>query len=387
MDILRFPLVKITAAFVPGIVTAYFLTPELHLVIGIWCSSVLALSTAFYFFKKAKTQFAIAVYVVSFSTGLATQTLNDWRNVPNHYITEICGSKPIPMQVVLREKLKNTISSQRYVAIAERVRNRPATGKILVNIRDSQPLAIGNRLLIYAIVAKNKKPMNPAQFDYGKYLDNKSIPAQIYLSRNNFKVLGKTKKDIWYYSDALRRRVVSNLKKSGFHDRELQVVNALILGQQQEISTDIVQDYQFAGAVHILSVSGLHVGFILLLVKFLLKPLPKNNRGRWIRLIVILLSLWSFAVVAGLAASVIRSAVMFSFVAVGMFLKRSTNIFHTLILSVLVILLFQPSFLFDVGFQLSYAALFFILWMQPWLGALWIPRYRLVNYFWEILTV
>ncbi|RZJ28900.1 MAG: ComEC/Rec2 family competence protein, partial [Flavobacterium sp.] len=154
-----------------------------------------------------------------------------------------------------------------------------------------------------------------------------------------------------------------------------------------EISTDIVQDYQFAGAVHILSVSGLHVGFILLLVNFLLKPLPKNNRGRWIRLIVILLSLWSFAIVAGLAASVIRSAVMFSFVAVEMFLKRSTNIFHTLILSVLVILLFQPSFLFDVGFQLSYAALFFILWMQPWLAALWIPRYRLVNYFWEILTV
>jgi competence protein ComEC len=78
---------------------------------------------------------------------------------------------------------------------------------------------------------------------------------------------------------------------------------------------------------------------------------------------------------------------MFSFVAIGMYLRRSTNIFHTLLVSMLLILLFEPSFLFDVGFQLSYVALFFILWLQPLLAQLWKPKNKIANYFWEILTV
>jgi competence protein ComEC len=167
----------------------------------------------------------------------------------------------------------------------------------------------------------------------------------------------------------------------------LHVVAALILGQQQDISPEIVHDYQFAGAIHILSVSGLHVGFILLFINFLLKPLRKNKVGNTIRLITILTSLWSFAILAGLSPSVVRSVTMFSFVAVGMHLKRSTNIYHTLIVSIFLILLFEPSFLFDVGFQLSYVALFFIFWLQPLLENLWTPNTKIAIYFWEILTV
>jgi len=78
---------------------------------------------------------------------------------------------------------------------------------------------------------------------------------------------------------------------------------------------------------------------------------------------------------------------MFSFVAVGMYLKRRTNIFHTLLVSMFLILFFQPSFLFDVGFQLSYISLFFILWLQPLLSGLWEPKNKIVTYFWDILTV
>jgi competence protein ComEC len=136
-----------------------------------------------------------------------------------------------------------------------------------------------------------------------------------------------------------------------------------------------------------LSVSGLHIGFILLFVTFLLKPFPNTRRGSFIKLIIILASLSSFGLIAGLAPSVLRSVTMFSFVAIGMYLRRSTNIFHTLLVSMLLILLFEPSFLFDVGFQLSYVALFFILWLQPLLASLWKPRNKIVNYFWEILTV
>ena len=91
--------------------------------------------------------------------------------------------------------------------------------------------------------------------------------------------------------------------------------------------------------------------------------------------------------IAGLAPSVLRSVTMFSFVAIGMYLKRSTNIFHTLLVSMLLILLFEPSFLFDVGFQLSYVALFFILWLQPLLKGIWTPKNKISTYFWDIITV
>ena len=159
------------------------------------------------------------------------------------------------------------------------------------------------------------------------------------------------------------------------------------MGQQQDISPDIIRDYQYAGAVHILSVSGLHIGFILLFVTFILKPIPNTKRGSFIKLITILISLSMFGIIAGLAPSVVRSVTMFSFVAIGNHLRRSVNIYHTLLVSVLLILLFEPSFLFDVGFQLSYIALFFIIWLQPLLSSIWKPKYKASKYIWDILTV
>jgi competence protein ComEC len=209
----------------------------------------------------------------------------------------------------------------------------------------------------------------------------------MYADVSDIKMGSKIEKDVWYYTSKLRTKIIRNLEKTHFNKAELNVAIALILGQQQDISPDIIKDYQFAGAVHILSVSGLHIGFILLFVTFLLKPFPNTRRGSFVKLIIILASLFSFGLIAGLAPSVLRSVTMFSFVAIGMFLRRSTNIFHTLLVSMLLILLFEPSFLFDVGFQLSYVALFFILWLQPLLAQLWKPKNKIVNYFWEILTV
>jgi competence protein ComEC len=162
---------------------------------------------------------------------------------------------------------------------------------------------------------------------------------------------------------------------------------ALLLGQQQDIDSETLQEYQLAGAVHILSVSGLHVGFIMLFINFLLKPIPNTSRNAYIKLLIIVLALWSYGILAGLAPSVVRSVTMFSFVAVGQHLRRSVNVYHSLLVSVLLILLWKPSFLFDVGFQLSYLALFFILWLQPLIADFWQPKNKITRYIWDILTV
>ena len=194
-------------------------------------------------------------------------------------------------------------------------------------------------------------------------------------------------KNLNYYASKIRNKIIFNLEKNKFSKSELSVVNALILGQQQDISKEVVLDYQYAGAIHVLSVSGLHVGFILLFVTFLLRPIPNTKFGLTLKLIIALISLWLFGLLAGLAPCVIRSVTMFSFVAVGLYLRRTVNIYNTLMISVLLILLVEPSYLFDIGFQLSYVALFFIIWLQPLLARIWVPKYKFVNYFWEIITV
>ncbi|TEB40911.1 DUF4131 domain-containing protein, partial [Flavobacterium circumlabens] len=117
-----------------------------------------------------------------------------------------------------------------------------------------------------AILQHTTGPKNPNQFDYAKYLSNKNIYAQLYVSRSEIKVSKKIRKDIWFYAARLNSRIVRNLEKAHFSKIEMNVALALILGQRQEISSDIIKDYQYSGATHILSVSGLHVGFIMLFV-------------------------------------------------------------------------------------------------------------------------
>jgi competence protein ComEC len=294
------------------------------------------------------------------------------------------------IEVVLREKIKGSKWNDRFIALVKRIDGKQSTGRILLTIPKSlsnTKLLIGSNLQIKGTVLKHKTITNPNQFDYGRYLSSKSIFAQIYANPDEIKISPSVDQNIWHYADVLRTKIIRNLEINHFNKEELHVIAALILGQQQDIEPEILHDYQFAGAIHILSVSGLHVGFILLFITFILKPLPKNKIGNTLRLVSIILALWSFALIAGLSPSVVRSVTMFSFVALGLYLKRHTSIFHTLLVSILFILLFQPSFLFDIGFQLSYIALFFILWLQPLLSKLWQPKNKILIYFWDILTV
>lgn len=394
MKVLKFPLARITFFFIAGILLAYYAKPSVVVSFSAVVISFLVVLLNYHRFKKQVLQnasFGVAVFCLSFSIGISTYTIhNDFLDT-NNYIHSIgSGSHVHSLEVVLREKLKSSQYNERYIAIVKQIDSRPCSGRILINLKKvdvKNIFFIGTNLKVNGKVFKHQKPNNPDQFDYGEYLTNKSVLAQMYAGNDDIQGGNLIEKDAFYYSDWLRTRILGNLAKHGFHRSELTVAGALILGQQQDIAADTLHDYQFAGAIHILSVSGLHVGFILLFLNFLLGYMPKNSATSYLKLGIIIIFLWGFAVLAGLSPSVIRSVTMFSFVAVGMHLKRKTNIFHTLFVSIFLILLFEPSFLFDVGFQLSYVALFFILWLQPLLSNIWKPKYAIVRYFWEILTV
>jgi competence protein ComEC len=394
MKALQFPLARITIGFLTGILVAYYFQPNPHLVFTLLFIAFCAFSVA-YFISKSKIvnpiYFGFLTHLLAFGIGTTNQIIHTNSFQKTNYIhSSGIFDKPHLVSVTVREKLRSSSFNDRYIVLVNQVDHSVNTGRILLNIRKdslNHPFEIGNHLQISSNIYQNLPAKNPNQFDYGKYLEGKKIYAQLYADVSEIKVSSVIEKDVWYYTSKLRTKIIRNLEKTHFNKDELNVAIALILGQQQEISSEIIKDYQFAGAVHILSVSGLHIGFILLFVTFLLKPFPNTRRGSFIKLIIILGSLASFGLIAGLAPSVLRSVTMFSFVAIGMYLRRSTNIFHTLLVSMLLILLVQPSFLFDVGFQLSYVALFFILWLQPLLAKLWKPKNGIVNYFWEILTV
>ena len=390
MKELQFPLSKITFLFVFGIlVSNYVLLPVFWLAIIV--SVLLLLLTLFYFFKARFNYFGIITFVLSFAIGLMTVQIHQENFQKNHFVHQIKSNQnKYDFKVLITEKLKKSPSNFRYEAKIVSLNEHAVTGKVIVNIKKEQfvkKIAIGSYLRGFGSVYKNRNPNNPNQFDYSKYLEKQQIYGQIFAYPENLCISTSPKKNLNYYAAQVRDKIIFNLQKNNFRDAELNIVIALILGQQQDISPEILRDYQYAGAIHVLSVSGLHVGFILLFLTFILKPIPNTKKGSLIKLVLILIGLWSFGFLAGLAPCVLRSVSMFSIVAIGNFINRNTNFYHTLLVSLLLILLCQPSFLFDVGFQLSYTALFFIAWFQPFLLSFYSPKNIIAIYFWEVLTV
>jgi competence protein ComEC len=232
------------------------------------------------------------------------------------------------------------------------------------------------------------EPKNPLEFDYKKYLSFHLINQQAFLKTKNWTLLEQPEhQNIYAFADLVRRKMIFTLEQLGLTNNELGVASALILGYKNNIEAQLKSAYSSAGAMHVLAVSGLHVGIIFMIFNALLKFLDKLKYGAYLKGILLLLILWCYALITGLSPSVMRSASMFSFVVIGKAFQRNSNFFNTLSASALLLLLVNPLLIFDVGFQLSYTAVAGIVLMQPWLGGFYSPNSWLGNYIWELITV
>jgi len=380
MEIFRFPLTKVTVCFVAGIAAAQFVScPWIYM-----ACICMALLPVVLFFRKSKASASLLLMVMAGLLGFCLFMAGKWSSDPGHYLRKSSGRHQV-LQVELRERLKPT-KRQRYIAWVKHVDGKKTEGKLLLQLPIGARYPIGAQLLVSGKIVRNQPPQNPAQFDYGHYLDAHNIPAQCFVAPGNTLKIGVSR-NFFHYADALCNSILGTLKQSGFNAQSLAVLGALVLGQRQDIDAQTVSDYQLAGAVHILSVSGLHVGFIALFLNVLLKPLPKSRFWRRFSLAAILISLWIFAGISGLSPSVVRAATMFSFVAIGRHLRRETESLHAVTVSALVILIVAPDFMFDVGFQLSYAAVISILLFEPHFRNFVRVKNPVLKYFRDIVTV
>jgi competence protein ComEC len=395
MKLLNFTIIKLTFCLILGIVLGYSLNIPVH-ISAIGTLTILVL--LFILLTRSKKRFSqniwfgCVAFLAMVLVGILTVNLHNQKNFTNHYSNSISKSLDELHTVTfrIREVLKPGNYYDKYVIDILEINGNKAIGKSLLNIKKD---SISNNLKVDDIfVARTNfknliDPLNPGQFNYKNYLKKKYIYHQLFVENTALLQLSTKHTTIFGLANNIRAHVNAKLKPYNFKPDELAIINALLLGQRQDISEKVYTSYTNAGAIHILAVSGLHVGIILLILSVALKPLERLKHGKLIKTILLVLMLWSFAIIAGLSASVTRAVTMFSIVAIGMNLNRPTNIYNTLAISILVILLIKPLFLFDVGFQLSYLAVLAIVTIDPVLYKLWQPKNWLLDKYWHTFTI
>ncbi len=272
------------------------------------------------------------------------------------------------------EKSKSYFCKIKMLSIYENGKLTDSQGNAIVYVQKdslSAKLIIGDRLMIEAEFKKPLGAVNPDGFDYAAYLKRQGIAATCYLSSGSWlKTDQNTAFSFRRISDQSRKNLLQIYRSFHFEGDEFAVLAALTLGFTDALQPDLRDSYSATGAMHILSVSGLHVGIVYVVIAFLLGFLQKTRGRRLLRIVLILLFLWTYAFLTGLSPSVIRSTLMFTFVAIGTSLDRKSHIYNTIFMSAFFMLLYNPNYLFDVGFQLSYAAVLSIVFFQRPLSGL-----------------
>lgn len=395
MRFLNFTFIKLSLSFLQGIIAGFYL--DIPLQILIWIISLLVPVFILFYYRVRKqifpdAFFGISVFLIIFFLGFLTVSLHDPANRSLHYINAEAASEKTLLQARISEKLKPTPYNQRYIIKAAAFRTKhletiETEGKLLLSTeKDSIEFQVGDMLLLPYRPSDINSPLNPYQFDYKNYMEKQGVLKQLRINSEEILKIGQSSSLI-SFAENLRERIITKLQAANFSEEELSIIQALLLGQRRDISRKIYDQYAAAGAVHILAVSGLHVGIILLILNILLKPLENLPHGRFFKTILLLLLMWGFALLAGLSPSVVRAVSMFSLVAIGMQLKRKTSVMNSLFVSLFVLLLINPYFIFQVGFQLSYLAVFSIVAFQPFLYRLLRPGFKPIRYMWGLLTV
>lgn len=369
MKVTKFPIIPIVICFAFGIILNHYIQANLLKTIFSCGLCFLLVAVTYYFAQKdfiQKNYFGGTVLLTALAIGALTYALHSDKNYDKHY-THFTTEENTTLIGTISERLKPNKYSEKYYLKIHSIDNQEVFGKILLHVSKKEfpaQLKAGQQLYIRQQLQAVPKSFNPYQFDYAAYLEKQQVYHQLYLKPNRFRI-GSEQHNFDYYVEQYQNKLLNSFSIHGYSYTTDNIIKALLLGQRQDMDAEINQHYTDAGVIHILAISGLHIAILYAMLLLFLKPLNRLKKGKLIQFFVALGFLWSFAILSGLSASVVRSVVMFSFMSLGLYWNKSANMYNAMAVSMLLILLAKPNFLFDVGFQLSYAAVFAIVWLQP----------------------
>jgi len=228
---------------------------------------------------------------------------------------------------------------------------------------------------------------NPYEFDYKKYLAQKRIYRQVYLRSENWIKTNHTNLTLFCLAEQIRESLLQIYRNQPIDETEFEILSALTLGYSRELDPETKRVFSSSGAIHVLSVSGQHVAIVFWVITLLFGFLQKRKSGRIIFMIISISTLWFYAFITGLSPSVMRASAMFTIFVIGENLNRKSNIYNSFAASAFILLLINPNNLYDIGFQLSYAAIFGIVFLQPKLEKLILVNSKFIKFFWSLITV
>ena len=403
------PFIRLFLPFALGIVAAEygFVLP------AFWCNALLGLSLLFIVFVavrrvefRQRFVFGIPLSIFLILMGCQSVFYRNEGNDPRHFqqflkpneqteqialatVTDF-SERPNNFRLTLRlQKLGTTADSM-----------HDCTGNVLVYIRkdssekaknpsEKAPPQYGDLILVKTKIRLVEPPKNPDAFDFKQHLHRQNIHYQAFTTIDDFQVLAKNRGNyLQQLAINWQQRLLTILKKHLTTDREFAVGSALLLGYRDAVGEDVRNAYVQTGSMHILAVSGMHILLIFNGLQWIFKIYKSGNRRfRWTKAIFSLILIWLFALITGLSASVLRAAVMATFLAVGQTMQRRGNTYNILAASAFTLLLWNPLFLFDVGFQLSYFAVIGIVYFYPKIRKIVISKHKIVNFTWDALSI
>ena len=390
MKITQFLPAILSLFLIVGILIGYYLNPNSLFVVFFVVFILVVLTISHYYTNrdiKERFHFTIISFILFVWIGISAVTFQNQRNNKKHYTKFIQNENTLIIKI--ENQLKSNPFNDKYIAKVIQVNGHKTIGLVLVHMRRDtllKKLVTGSVFYTKEKIQPVKKPLNPYQFNYKKYLEKQQVFHQIYTSKDKIHFM-KIEKSIYSFVDIFRKKIIKSLKTYGFEKEELSIINALILGQRQDVSKELLQSYSNAGAIHILAVSGLHIGILFYILSLLFKPITYLKHGKFIQIIVIVLCLWLYAVIAGLSPSIIRAVTMFTAVSVGKFSEKRTITLQSLFISMFILLLVHPLYIFSVGFQLSYLAVFSIVYFLPLFLKMYHPKNKLLLFIWQLFAV
>jgi len=389
----KIPFVRLLLALLPGIILAkvFHFSLLITTVLVLVGAGLTILTVIFYrILNLYKFQWipGITIHLLMSFLGLHLSIINDPRNSGQHFAD--LEKDALIISVINEPRLLNgTVRFEGQVKyVLFKNERKSASGYLLVAFKvdsvKNPPIVYGDLLLIPSNINAIQGPLNPGEFDYRKFLANKQVYHQIFTQPEYVhKLQSETGNSLISFALKLRKQAVGYFNRYILNPDAAAIASTLILGYRADLSTDIIEAYSKTGTMHVLSVSGMHVGLVFLVLNQLLKKLDRGKGFRYLKPTLIILLIWFYALITGFSPSVCRAAMMLSFYVLGKALNRSQNSYNLIAISAFLLLIYNPYFLFDVGFQLSYLAVLGLVYFHPKIYHLFHIKSRFIDQIWN----